>query len=59
MNFCPTPGQYNKGILKKCLESFNKKIKLKAFFHNKSKQKQMFQTNAQLTWIKISNWLKM
>ena len=40
LNFCPTPGRYNKAILKKDLESFNRKIKLKAFFHNKSKHKQ-------------------
>ena len=40
LNFCPTTGHYNKGILKKDLESFNRKIKLKAFFCNKNVQKQ-------------------
>ena len=32
LNCCPTPGHYNKSILKKDLESFNRKIKLIAFF---------------------------
>ena len=40
LNFCPTSGHYNKSILKKHLESFNGKIKLKAFFCNKNLQKQ-------------------
>ena len=40
LNFCPAPGHYNKSILKKDLESFNRKIKLKAFFCNKNIQKQ-------------------
>ena len=40
LNFCPTPAQYNKSTLKKDLESFNRKIKLKAFFRNKKIQKQ-------------------
>ena len=40
LNFCPTPGHYNKSILKKDLESFNRKIKLKTFFYNKNVQKQ-------------------
>ena len=40
LNVCPTPGHYNKNILKKDLESFNRKIKLKALFCNKNVQKQ-------------------
>ena len=36
LNFCLTPGRYNKSTLKEDLESFNRKIKLKAFFHNKT-----------------------
>ena len=35
LNFCLTPGHYNKSILKKDLESFNGKVTLKANFHNK------------------------
>ena len=40
LNFYPIPGHYNKSILKKDLKSFNRKIKLKAFFCNKNVQKQ-------------------
>ena len=40
LNFCPKPGHYNKSILKKKIETLNKKIKLKAFFYNKNEQKQ-------------------
>ena len=40
LNFCPTPEYYKKNILKKDLESFNGKIKLKVFFRNKNVQKQ-------------------
>ena len=40
LNFYVTPGHYNKSILKKDLESFNRKIDLKALFHNKIEQKQ-------------------
>ena len=40
LNFCPTPGHYNKRILKKGLESFNRKIKLKSFFCSRNGQKQ-------------------
>ena len=40
LNFCSIPGHCNKCILKKDLESMNRKIKLKGFFRNKNKQKQ-------------------
>ena len=40
LNFCPRPGQYNTIILKKDLESFNRKIKLKAFLCKENAQKQ-------------------
>ena len=45
LNFCPKPGHYNKSILKKKIETLNKKIKLKAFFYNKNEQKQATATN--------------
>ena len=34
--FCPSPGQYNYNTFKKDFKSFNRKINLKAFFHNKN-----------------------
>ena len=40
LNFCHLPGDYKKSTLKKDLESFNRKIKLEAFLHNKNVQKQ-------------------
>ena len=40
LNSCPRPGQYNTIILKKDLESFNRKIKSKAFLCKKNAQKQ-------------------
>ena len=38
LTFFPTPGHYNRSILKMDLESFVRKIKLKAFFQNKKHQ---------------------
>ena len=57
LNFCPTPGHYNKNILKKDLESFNRKIKLKAFFCNKNVQKQETElANKELIIKSKTNW---
>ena len=36
LNFCPTPEHYNKSLLRKDFEIFNKKIKSKAFFSHKT-----------------------
>ena len=43
LNFCPTHGHYNENILRKVLDSFNRKIKLKVFFQNKDEQKQQME----------------
>ena len=57
LNFCSTPAHYNESILKNNLECFNKKIKLKAFFHEKSEQIQEAEATSKESIIKSkTNW---
>ena len=39
LNFCPTPGYYRKKEIKSDIKNFDRKIKLKAFFQLKERNK--------------------
>ena len=56
LNFCPTPGYYNKKCLKKDVENFNRKIKLKAFFQNTKEKNETEQNQAKLKIKTKSSW---
>ena len=55
LNFCPTPGYYNKEKLKRDIKTFTRKIKLREHFYNNNNKNQ--QTKKIVTIIKCkSNW---
>ena len=50
LNFCPTPGYYNKNELTKDFNNFARKIKLKAYFGSKPRASNEFKPETNSTW---------
>ena len=54
LNFCPSPGKYNKATLQKDIEAFTRRIKLKAHFNNENEpndgQRKNFYVKSNSTW---------
>ena len=57
LNFCPTPNRYNKKQFKNDIETFIRKVKLKAHFKNKEQdiEKEEFRISRNKTWTPKEN----
>ena len=54
LNFCPSPGKYNKATLQKDIDAFTRRIKLKAHFNNENEpndgRRKDFYIKSDSTW---------
>ena len=54
LNFCPSPGKYNKATLQKDIDAFTRRIKLKAHFNNENEpndgRRKDFYIKSNSTW---------